>query len=58
MAENRIAEIVNILADMLLDRGVDELELCEALDMDSYEAAFMGLSWLHRQCGYREDDDE
>ena len=46
MDQNRIADIVNMLVDMLMDEGVDAYDIADRLDMSDYEKAFLKLGWL------------
>ncbi|MBP5248643.1 MAG: hypothetical protein J6Y20_10100 [Lachnospiraceae bacterium] len=57
MDDNRLTEIVNKLADMLIEHGVDAAEICDELDLTEYEAYSVGLRWLIRQAGWYEDDE-
>lgn len=56
MNQSRIAEIVNILVDMLADTGIDSFEIFDALNLTDDEANYVDLDWLNDM--YRGDEEE
>lgn len=62
MEQSRIADIVNVLTDMLVDTGMDSFEIFDALSLTDEEADYVGLDWLtdmyRDECRDGEDEEE